>query len=148
MLRSAIGDVASAPSATRSSQLDLYDFRSSSVSLASNAGPVFSQEDCAEQKRVGYGESMCITPDGGRWFIAGGSQPRAQDFILMSTGGAFTDFADPEGTTIPGSLMGADVVCTSDVVAFRGLRDTGDGTGCIPLQDWVVSVIVLDRLEN
>ncbi|GJM24229.1 MAG: hypothetical protein DHS20C16_06440 [Phycisphaerae bacterium] len=148
MLRSAIGNVATAPTATRASQLDLYDFRSTEVSLASNAGPVFSQEDCAEQKRVGYGESACITPDGSRWFIAGGGQPRAQDFVLMSTGGEFSDFEDPEGTTIPGSLMGADVVCTSDVVAFRGLRDTGDGTGCIPQQDWVISIIVLDRLDN
>ncbi len=148
MLRSAIGDVASAPAVTRANQLDLYDFRSTSVSLASDAGPVFSQEDCAEQKHVGYGESMCITPDGSRWFIAGGSQPRAQDFVLMSTGGAFSDIEDPEGTTVTGSLMGADLVCSSDAVAFRGLRETGDGTGCIPLQDWVISVIVLDRLDN
>ncbi len=148
MLRSGIGQVATAPTATRASQLDLYEFRDSNVDLSSEAGPTFSQEDCAEQKRVGYGESVCITPDGSHWFIAGGGPPRAQDFVLMSTGGAFTDFADPEGTTITGSLMGADVVCTSEVVAFRGLRDTGDGTGCIPQQDWVISIIVLDRLVN
>lgn len=148
VLRSAIGSATDPINVTRANQLNEYPFRSSVVDLSSAAGPVFGQDDCRELKRVGYGESMCILPDGGRWFIGGHGPVGEKDFILTNTGGAFEDLPDPEQTTVTGSLQGTDLVCTSNVVAFRGLRETGDGTGCITVQDWVISFIIPDRLEN
>ncbi|NOX57835.1 MAG: hypothetical protein GXP29_03135, partial [Planctomycetes bacterium] len=137
-----------APAATLASQLDRYPFRATTVNLTSSAGPTFSQEDClTNQKLIGYGATVCVTPDGTRTFTGGWRTPDTNyDYIQMSTGAVFSDFADPEGTTVTGSLMGVDVVCSADVVAFRGLRQGGD-TGCITIDDWVISFIRIDELN-
>lgn len=149
VVRSAIGLVGDAPAATLANQLDTFELRPSVVDLTSSAGPVFSPEDCQPtRKRVGYGATMCVTPDGSRWFIAGWSSvDPGFDYVQMSTGGVFTDFADPEETTVTGSLIGTDIVCSADTVAFRSLREKLD-SGCITQQDWVIAFIVLDRLDD
>jgi len=91
---------------------------------------------------------MGILEDGSRWFLAGWrSVDRLFDYVLMSTGGVFSDFEDPEGNTLTGSLMGTDIVCGENVVAFRGLRETED-SNCLTTEDWVISFIIPDRLDN
>lgn len=142
--RTAIGQVTGAPTSTLASQFDAYPLRPTTVDLG-----VISQEQCFgdELKLVGYGSSMCITPDGGRWFVAGwGPIDRTWDYLQMSTGGAFVDFADPEGSTTTGSVMATDVSCSSNVVAFRALRETPD-SNCLTNEEWVVGFILLDRLN-
>ena len=147
-VRSAIGTVATAPAATLASQLDHYGFRPSVVDLSSSAGPVFTQDDCLHSKLIGYGSRVCITPDGAYTFLADWSSPDSNfGYVHMSTGGAFTDLADPELTTVTGSLMGSDIVCSAETVAFRGLRQAGD-SGCITTVDWVIGFIRVDELDN
>ncbi len=145
--RSAIGPVADAPDATLASQTDRYDFRTTQVSLASAGGETtFSQDDCLDQKLIGYGATCAVTPDGSRYFLGGwGPIDRNFDYIQMSTGGAFTDFEDPEGDTVSGALMGSDITCNDDVAAFRGLREE-PSAGCITDAVWVVSIIKIDEL--
>lgn len=147
--RTVIGALADAPASTATnSQLRRYDLRATTVDLA--VGSITRPEQSACQntgKLIGYGATSCITPDGERIFVAGWRNPdREFDYVQMSTGGEFADFADPEGSTLTGSLMGADIVCSADTAAFRGLREVGIGQGCITDQQWVISFIVLDRL--
>ncbi len=145
--RSAIGPVADAPDATLASQTDRYDFRTTQVSLASAGGETtFSQDDCLDQKLIGYGATCAVTPDGARYFLAGwGPIDRNFDYIQMSTGGAFTDFDDPDGDTVTGALMGSDITCNNNIAAFRGLREE-PSAGCITDAVWVVSFIKIDEL--
>ncbi|MHC4093700.1 MAG: hypothetical protein ACYSVY_26095, partial [Planctomycetota bacterium] len=110
--------------------------------------PITQGECFDELKLIGYGSSMCLTPDGSRWFLAGwGPIDSTWDYLQMSTGGAFVDFADPEANTVSGSVMAADVACSSNVVAFRVLREEDSGLGCSTNEEWVVGFILLDRLE-
>ncbi len=143
--RSAIGTMGDAPGATLASQSDRYDFRS--TTLDTSAGTtVIPIEDCLDPKLIGYGATCAVTPDGSRWFIAGwGPVDRNFDYVQMSTGGVFTDFADPDGNTLTGSLMGSDVVCSDDAAAFRALRQDED-SGCLTDDEWVLGFIVFDRL--
>lgn len=145
--RSAIGTMNDAPASTLASQSDRYDFRSTQVSTASAGNETtFSQSQCLDQKLIGYGATGCVTPDGSHWFVAGwGPIDRNFDYVQMSTGGAFTDFEDPEGDTVTGALMGSDIVCSDDAAAFRALRET-PSAGCITDAEWVLGCIVLDRL--
>jgi len=145
VFRSAIGAVRDAPFSMLASQLDTYALRSTTISTG-----VIDRGQCAgdDRKHVGYGASMGILEDGSRWFLAGWrSVDRLFDYVLMSTGGVFSDFEDPEGNTLTGSLMGTDIVCGENVVAFRGLRETED-SNCLTTEDWVISFIIPDRLDN
>jgi hypothetical protein len=142
--RSAIGLVSDAPASTPASQFDTYALRPSNFDFE----PI-TQEDCFDDpKLIGYGSIMSITPDGSRWFLAGwGPIDHWLDYLQMSTGGAFTDFADPEQSTMSGSVMATDVSCSDNVVAFRALRSEDDGLGCSSRDEWVVGFILLDRLD-
>lgn len=143
--RSAIGTVGDAPSATLASQSDRYAFRSTTIDTSAGS-TVIPIEDCLDQKLIGYGATCSVTPDGSRWFIAGwGPVDRNFDYVQMSTGGVFSDFADPDGNTLTGSLMGSDVVCSDDAAAFRALRQE-ESSGCLTNDEWVLGFIVLDRL--
>ncbi len=125
---------------TLASQFDTYALRPSNFDFE----PI-TQEDCFDDpKLIGYGSSMCITPDGSRWFLAGwGPIDSTWDYLQMSTGGAFEDFEDPEGNTTSGSVMATDVSCSANVVAFRVLRETPD-SNCLTNEEWVVGFILLD----
>jgi len=145
--RSAIGSVSDAPSATLADQLATYALRPSIVD--NSTSPPGAEIPCAEpNKRIGYGSSFCITPDGSRTFLANrGFIIPQYDYVQMSTAGAFEDLPDPEGTTTTGSLIGTDLVCNDEFLAFRGLRQFGMGSGCFLRDDMVLSFIVLDRLK-
>ena len=65
----------------------------------------------------------------------------------MSTGGAFEDFADPEGLSQTGSVIASDVVCSSTTVLFRALRQEDDDH-CSTTDSTVLGFIVLDRLAE
>ncbi|MCW5848388.1 MAG: hypothetical protein KIS95_14235, partial [Anaerolineae bacterium] len=143
--RSAIGTVDNAPSATLAAQFDDFAFRTSSVDLG-----MFEQSTCLDATRmnIGYGISVCITPDGQRWFLAGNqSVDRNGDHLQMSTGGAFTDFEDPEGSTVTGSVMAADVKCSSTTVVFRAQRSVPD-SNCLTDDHEYIGFIQLDRLAD
>lgn len=143
--RSAIGTMSDAPGATLASQSDRYDFRSTTIDTSAGS-TVIPIDQCLDQKLIGYGATCSVTPDGSRWFLAGwGPVDRNFDYIQMSTGGAFTDFADPDGDTLTGALMGSDVVCSGDAAAFRALRQD-PSSGCLTDDEWVLGFIVLDRL--
>ena len=145
--RSAIGTVSLDPEVILANQLATFDLRPTTVDNSTT--PPGAEIDCAEPvKRIGYGSEFCITPDGSRIFLGNSGFVRPQDdYIQMSTGGAFTDFADPEGNTVTGSLAGTDPVCGQDFVAFRGIRQFGTGNGCGLQDDLVLSFIILDRLD-
>ena len=145
--RSAIGPVADTPDATLASQSDRYALRTTQVSTVSAGGETtFPQAQCRDEKLIGYGATCCVTPDGARYFLAGwGPIDRNFDYVQMSTGNAFMDFADPDGDTLTGALMGSDIVCNDDVAAFRGLREE-PSAGCITDATWVVSFIKIDEL--
>jgi hypothetical protein len=143
--RSAIGAVGDSPASTLASQFDTYALRDTIFTF----DPITQEECFDDPKLIGYGSSMCITPDGSRWFIAGvGPIDQYLDYLQMSTGGAFTDFADPEQSTMSGSVMATDVSCSDNVVAFRVLRSEDDGLGCSSLNEWFVGFILLDRLDD
>ncbi|MCB9851630.1 MAG: hypothetical protein H6819_00935 [Phycisphaerales bacterium] len=143
--RSAIGVMADAPGATLASQSDRYAFRSTTIDTSAGS-TVIPIEDCLDQKLIGYGATCSVTPDGSRWFIAGwGPVHRNFDYVQMSTGGVFTDFADPEGDTLTGALMGSDIVTSNDAAAFRALRQD-ESSGCLTDDEWVLGFIVFDRL--
>ncbi|UCG16271.1 MAG: hypothetical protein JSV19_13355 [Phycisphaerales bacterium] len=143
--RSAIGRAADAPVSTLASQFDTYDLRPSNFSF----DPITQEECFDDPKLIGYGTTKCVTPDGGRWFLAGrGPIDDNLDYLQMSTGGEFEDFADPEGNTASGSVMATDVTCSHNIVAFRALRQEDDGLGCSTRDEWVVGFIVLDRLDD
>ena len=137
--RSVIGSTADLARLTLASQLDRYPFRPGFVTESGRCVPT--------GKLIGYGKTVCITPDGSRTFLAGRGYPSTSyDFIQMSTGGAFTDFADPDGTSITGALMGSDIVCSSDVVAFRAVRQF-DAGHCARREDLVLAFIRVDMLD-
>ncbi|NLX07631.1 MAG: hypothetical protein GXY33_21040 [Phycisphaerae bacterium] len=132
LFRSAIGEVADAPGSTTAGQLD-------------NLG---SQSACVSGGIAGYGRTMCITPDGSRWFIAGiGPVDAAVEHLQMSTGGDFETFDDPFNESQTGTLMATDVSCSSNTVAFRALRQTPN-SGCLTNDEEVIGFIVLDRLTD
>jgi len=144
--RSVIGNINDPVSPVLASQLDRYPRRPSLVDTSDVAGPCFN-----EDKLIGYGVTSCITPDGRYTFIGGlGLIDGAWDYIQMSTGGEFTDFPDPEGNTLSGALMGSDLVCNDEVVAFKALREFADGNDCAPNapdQFYVLGLIFPDRLD-
>lgn len=143
--RSAIGTMSDAPGATLASQFDRYDFRSTTIDTSAGS-TVIPIEDCLDEKLIGYGATCAVTPDGSRWFIAGwGPVDRNYDYVQMSTGGVFSDFADPNGDTLTGALMGSDIVCSNDAAAFRALRQDAS-SGCLTDDEWVLGFIVFDRL--
>ena len=143
--RSAIGQVSDAPGSTLASQFDTYDLRDSNVDFSS-----LTQAECHDaDKKIGFYASMCLTPDGSRWFLAGtGPIDDEWDYLQMSTGGEFTDFEDPEHDPITGSVMATDVSCSNDVVAFRALRTEDSGLGCSTSDEWVLGFIRIDLLDN
>jgi len=142
--RSAIGAVTEAPGATLASQFDTYALRPANFTF----DPV-TQSDCFDDpKLIGYGSIMTITADGTRWFLSGwGPIDSYLDYLQMSDGGAFTDFADPEQSTLSGGIMATDVSASSNTVAFRALRSVDSGFGCSTNDEWVLGFIVLDRLD-
>jgi len=142
--RSAIGDVTDAPGSTLASQFDTYALEPADF----NFDPT-TQDDCFnELKLIGYGSIMAITPDGTRWFLSGwGPIDSYLDYLQMSEGGAFTNFVDPEQATLTGSVMATDVSASNDTVAFRALRSVDSGFGCSVDDEWVLSFIVIDRLD-
>ena len=141
--RSAIGKVSTAPASTPAGQLDTFNTRPSVVDISP-----FTQADCVqESETIGYGATMCITPNGTYWFLAGwGPVSSRFDVLQMSTGGTFTDFADPG--TVTGSVMATDVVCSGDIAAFRALHQEGDGSGCLTHDSWVLGFILVNQLDN
>lgn len=142
--RSAIGEVTDAPGSTLASQFDTYALRTANFSF----DPITQEECFDDPKLIGYGSIMSITADGSRWFLSGwGPIDSFLDYLQMSTGGAFTDFADPEQSTQSGSVMATDVSCSNDTVAFRALRSEDSGLGCSAVDEWVLGFIVLDRLD-
>ena len=144
--RSAIGRTDDAPSATLANQLDHYDFRPTDVDE-----PGAEQDLCLgeEKKLIGYGATLCITPDGEQWFLAGWSSIDARyDHIQVSRGGVFSDIPDPERTTYTGSLMGTDIVCSADIVAFRGLREVDDVVACGTTTHEVIAFIRLQQFDQ
>jgi hypothetical protein len=143
--RIAIGKVADAPDSTVPRQFDTYAPRETIIDFDG----IVTQEECLDPpKLIGYGASICITPDGSRWFLGGAGSLTSDywEYLQMSTGGAFEDFDDPEDSTMTGSMMATDVSCSSNVVAFRTLRQVDDGLGCSTENEWVVGFLLLDRL--
>ena len=146
--RSVIGSVANPASAVLAAQFDEYDWRDTVLTWGS-----FDQEQCLgdDRKNIGYGSMCCITPDGSRWFLSGYSWIDDTDYLQMSTGGAFEDFADPEGSTRTGSVMASDIVCSDTTVAFRALREEDDPNSedhCGADEETVLGFLVIDRLEE
>ena len=140
--RSAIGLLDDAPASTLASQFDTYDLQPSVFDF----DPITQEECFDDPKLIGYGSSACITPDGSLWFIAGeGPIDSYLDYLQMSEGGEFTDFADLD--TLSGSVMATDVTCSDNVVSFRALRQVDDGLGCSADNEWVVGFIIIDRLD-
>ena len=140
--RSAIGLLDDAPASTLASQFDTYDLQPSVFDF----DPITQEECFDDPKLIGYGSSACITPDGSLWFIAGeGPIDSYLDYLQVSEGGEFTDFADPD--TLSGSVMATDVTCSDNVVSFRALRQVDDGLGCSADNEWVVGFIIIDRLD-
>jgi hypothetical protein len=127
--RSAIGSVGDAPGATLASQID----------------EITPAVDCGgELGRVGYGGQMAITPDGARWFLSGtGPIDNDLEYLQMNNGSGWQLFTD--AGTLTGHVMATDVVCSSNTVAFRALRQQVT-SGCLTDDDWVLGFIVLDRL--
>ncbi len=143
--RSAIGEVTDAPGSTVASQFDEYALRPTNIDLG-----IFPQSQCfgGDLKLVGYGSTLAITGDGDRWFMGGwGPIDSTWDYLQMSTGGAFTDFDDPDHNTTSGSVMASDVSASGDTVAFRALNETPD-SNCLTDEVWVLGFIVLDRLDD
>jgi hypothetical protein len=141
--RSAIGHVDTAPAATLASQFDHVAPREQNLYNASMG--------CVEPEtqKIGYGGSMCITPSGDRWFIAGAAEGVVDphwDSLQTSTGGAFESIPHPHGETTTGSVMAINVVCSADVVAFTALRETANNT-CVAYRNMVLGFIRLDEYE-
>lgn len=82
---------------------------------------------------VGYGQSMAVTPDGGRWFIAGAGAIGAGEYLQTSTGGDFTVMTDPAGLDALG-CPASDVSASSNTVAFKSGDATTTTLGYIRLE--------------
>ncbi len=67
---------------------------------------------------IGYGQTIAVTPNGSRWFIAGRESISAGEFLQTSTGGTFTIVPDPNGTNALG-CPASDVDCSNNTVAFK-----------------------------
>lgn len=67
---------------------------------------------------IGYGQTITVTPNGSRWFIAGRENIGAGEYLQTSTGGTFTVVPDPAGTNTLG-CPASDVDCSNNTVAFK-----------------------------
>ena len=71
----------------------------------------------------GWSQACSVTPDGAFAFLSGTGSIGSGEFLQVSTGGAFTLPADPDGSSEYG-LPATDVVTSATLVGFK----TGDGT--------------------
>ncbi len=72
---------------------------------------------------LGWSQACSVTPDGAYAYISGMGSIGSGEFLQVSTGGAFSLIADPDGSSQYG-LPGTDVATSATLVGFK----TGDGT--------------------
>lgn len=95
-----------------------------SITLA--ADDDFIDGSTANNGQFGFGQSICITPDGSSFFLAGSENVGSGEYLQVSTGGAFATIADPSGDDELG-CPATDVFCGDDVLAFK----TGSGSDTV-----------------
>ncbi|MBK8913079.1 MAG: hypothetical protein IPM64_00515 [Phycisphaerales bacterium] len=105
--RSAIGTIAGLPTITQGETGKFIDGSTTNNGL------------------FGFGQKMCVTPDGKVWFMSGSRSVGSGEYLQVSTGGAF-DVVKGDGSD-PFGCPATDVCASNNTLAFK----TGSGTNTV-----------------
>ncbi len=104
-LQSAIGTTAAAPAST----------------LAADDNPI--DGSTTNNGYFGWGQTLAIEMNAAVWWMAGNDSVGSGDYLMRSTGGAFSTIADPEGADENG-LPASDVNVSENTLSFKYGVDT------------------------
>lgn len=99
---------------------------------ATLAGDTQVSAGTANNGFVGWGETAAITPDGLKFFLAGSESIGQQEYLMFSTGGAFSLLPDPDDPTADG-VQASDVSASANVIAFKVGNNNDTKVGYISL---------------
>ncbi len=85
---------------------------------ATLAGDTQVSAGTANNGYVGWAETAAITPDGAWYFLAGSESIGQQEYLMSSTGGAFSLLPDPDDATADG-VQASDVSASANTIAFK-----------------------------